>query len=99
MTPTLSVVTDNISKEAGSVPARADTPIADRIRRLQSEAKSLAREHILALEQALVQVERLSVEIADGGDAYPVGVREIARRLAEDCEHRVQALEAIIRRV
>jgi hypothetical protein len=66
-----------------------------RIRALQDEARGLAREHITALEAALAQVERLAGEIADGGDAYPAGVRDIARRLAEDCELKSATIEAI----
>ena len=69
--------------------------VADQIRLLQAQAKALARDQIGALESALLQVERLSAEIADGGEAYPVGVREIARRLAEDCEASGNTLKAI----
>lgn len=69
--------------------------VSDRIRRLQEEARSLAREHILALESALLQVERLSAEIADGGEAYPVGIREIARRITEDCEARGNTIQVL----
>jgi hypothetical protein len=72
--------------------------LSDRIRRLQAEAKSLAREHIAALGTALMEVERLSSEIAEGGEAYPAGVREIARRLVEDCEMKVQTLEVLASR-
>ena len=93
MTPPLSVVADNSAEKAKSA-----TDLSERIRRLQAEAKSLAREHIHALERALLEVERLSAEIADGGEAYPVGVRDIARRMAEDCEMKVQTLEAIASR-
>ena len=92
MTPPLSVVADNSARTI------ATGDISERIRRLQAEAKSLAREHIFALERALVEVERLSAEIAGGGDAYPVGVRDLARRMAEDCEMKVQTLEAIASR-
>lgn len=92
MTPPLSVVADNSARTI------ATGDISERIRRLQAEAKSLAREHIFALERALVEVERLSAEIAGGGDAYPVGVRDLARRMAEDCEMKVQTLEAIAAR-
>lgn len=77
----LSVVADNSPIVAGA-------SVAERIQRLQAEAKGLAQEQVQALEVALLQIERLSCEIADGGDAYPVGVREIARRIAEDCEAR-----------
>ena len=93
MTPPLSVVADNSAEKAKSA-----TDLSERIRRLQAEAKSLAREPIHALERALIEVERLSAEIADGGEAYPVGVRDIARRMAEDCEMKVQTLEAIASR-
>jgi len=50
------------------------------------------------LSAAIVDVETLAAEIADGGDAYPPGVRDLARRLVEDCEARVQTLEAIVAR-
>ncbi len=84
----LSVVADN--------PAAAAAPtVADRIRRLQAQARNLAREHISALEIALAEVERLSAEIADGGEAYPVGVREIARRVAADCEANGNTIKAL----
>lgn len=92
MSPTLAVVADNAARDA-----RAES-ISERVRRLQTEARSLAREHIMALQTALVTVERLSGEIAEGGEAYPPGVRDIARRLMEDCEARVQTLEAITKR-
>lgn len=72
--------------------------ISQRVRRLQLEARSLAKDHIRALNQAIVEVERLAAEIADGGEAYPAGVRDLARRLVEDCEMRVQTLEAITAR-
>ena len=92
MTPPLSVVADNSAD-----PARPAAPndLSERIRRLQAEAKSLAREHIHALERALLEVERLSAEIADGGEAYPVGVREIARRLGADCEASGNTIKAL----
>jgi hypothetical protein len=95
MSPPLSVVADNPTRDPK---AHSVESLSNRIRRLQAEAKGLAREHICALEAALVEVERLAAEIADGGEAYPAGVREISRRLAEDCEHKVQAIEAISRR-
>jgi hypothetical protein len=97
MSPPLAVVADNSALDSSASPARAEA-ISDRIRRLQNEAKGLAREHIKALEAALLTVERLSAEIAEGGDAYPVGVRELASRIAEDAEHKVQTIEAIASR-
>ena len=94
MSPSLSVVADNDLKTSAP---KAET-VAQRVRRLQTEAKQLAKDHIRSLNQALVDVEQLAAEIAEGGDAYPPGVRDLARRLVEDCEMRVQTLEAIVAR-
>jgi hypothetical protein len=71
---------------------------ADRIRRLQHETKVLAREHIEMLAAALAEVSRLAGEIADGGEAYPVGARELSRRLTDDANHGALTLTAIIDR-
>lgn len=95
--PSLSVVSDNPGLEPSAAQARVEV-LSEKVRRLQAEAKGLAREHVQALEQALIDVERLAGEIAEGGESYPPGVRDIARRLVEECEHRVQTIEAIIAR-
>lgn len=92
MSPSLSVVADNDLKAP-----RAET-VAERVRRLQAEARQLAKDHIRSLTAAITEVERMAAEIADGGDAYPAGVRDLARRFAEDAEARVQTLEAITAR-
>ena len=75
-----------------------ESPV-DRIRRLQAETRSLAREHIEMLAQALSEVSRLAGEIADGGEAYPVGAREMSRRLVEETGSQALTLTAIIERV
>ena len=87
---TLSVVADN-----GSQALKAAPSVADRVRRLQTEARQLAQGHVLALTAAMAEANRLAQEIAEGGDAYPPGVRDLARRFAEDCDIRVQSIEAI----
>jgi len=46
--------------------------LAERIERLQAEAKHLAREQVAALEAKLVEAAALADEIARGGEAYPV---------------------------
>ena len=96
MSPSLSVVADNDAAAAALKPKTGT--VAERVRQLQLEAKGLARQHVLELERLLIEVEKMSAEIAEGGDAYPAGVRDIARRLAEDCEAKVQTLEAIVSR-
>ena len=77
-----------------------DTPngeaIAAKVQRLQAEARALARDHVKALGAAMASTEALAQEIADGGDAYPPGIRDVARRLAEDLDSRLQTLESII---
>jgi hypothetical protein len=78
-------------------PAEPDSP-ADRIRRLNSEARMLAREHIEQLAAALTEVSRLSSEIAEGGDIYPVGARELSRRLIDEAGKNALTLTAIIDR-
>lgn len=72
--------------------------VAEKVRRLQAEAASLAREQVQALERALDEVTRLSAEIVEGGEAYPVGARELARRLAEDAKASAQTLDLLLSR-
>jgi len=97
MSPSLSVVADNDMKAAAAAAPKAET-VAQRVRRLQQEARQLAKDHIKALGAAMVEVETIAAEIAEGGDAYPPGVRDLARRFVEDVEARVQTLEAITAR-
>ncbi len=92
MTPAFSVVSN--------LPETVSAPetVAQKVRRLQVEAATLARQQVQALEDALAQVMRLSNEIVEGGEAYPVGAREIARRLAEDADASVKTLDVILSR-
>jgi hypothetical protein len=71
---------------------------AERIRRLQAEAQNLARDHLSDLERALETVTSLAAEIADGGDAYPAGARDLCRRLAEDASWRANTLSVIVQK-
>ena len=94
MSPTLSVVTDNNLKTAFPMPET----VAQKVRRLQAEARQLAKDHVKAFTDAMTDLESLAAEIADGGEAYSPGIRDIARRLAEDLDSRVQTVEAIAAR-
>ena len=100
MSPSLSVVADNDLHTASPAVAASKQPetVAERVRRLQAEAKQLAKDHIRALSEAMMQAEQMAAEIAEGGDAYPPGVRDLARRFVEDVDARVQTLEAIVAR-
>ena len=74
-----------------------DSPAA-RARRLYTEAQAAAFEQVKALENALATVVRFASEIADGGDVYPAGVRDLCRRLGDDLSQRTQTLDAITQR-
>lgn len=77
---------------------RAPATTADRVKRLQMEARALAVEQIEALEKLLLQASAMAQDIADGGEAYPVGTRELAGRLASDLPARAQTLKAVASR-
>lgn len=87
MSPSLSVVGDREASKPETV--------AQRVRRLQDEARALAKDHVAEFTRAMADLGQLASEIAAGGEAYHPGVRDIARRLSEDLENRVQTLEAI----
>ena len=73
----------------------AETP-AMRASRLLTEAREAAAEQIHVLEQALLNVAEIAQQIAGGGEIYPVGVREICRRLAEDSAAKSQSVESML---
>lgn len=85
MSTSLSVVALNEQPE----------PVARRVQRLQAEARQLARDHIGAFAAALAQAQDLAGEIAEGGEAYPAGIRDLARRFAQDAEGRIQTLATL----
>ena len=77
---------------------RTPETTTERVKRLQLEARALAVEQVEALERVLLEASRLAREIADGGDAYPVGARELASRLASDLPAKSETLKAIVSR-
>jgi hypothetical protein len=94
--PVLTVVSPPCPSLANE-PVSIET-LAEKIKRLQAEARSLAREQVNALEAKLEEAAALANDIAVGGDAYPVGARELARKFAEDTPRTIQSLEAILHR-
>lgn len=66
-----------------------------RVRRLQEEARALAREQITEFEVLLDATANMALEIADGGEVYSIGAREICRRLAEELPRTLQTLQII----
>jgi len=71
---------------------------SERVKRLQMEARALAVEQVEALERVLLEASRMAKEIGEGGDAYPVGARELASRLASDLPSKAETLKAIVSR-
>ncbi len=66
-----------------------------RVRRLQEEARELAREQIAEFEVLLDATAKAALEIADGGEVYSIGAREICRRLADELPRTLQTLQVI----
>lgn len=55
--------------------------IAEKMKRLRDEAAGHARVHAQDLIRAIEVVETLAEEIAGGGEAYPVGIRQAAKNI------------------
>jgi hypothetical protein len=72
--------------------------IAQRVQRLSCEARQLAYDHVEILIARMAAVAQTAAEVAEGGDAYPPGVRDLARRMAEDCQARAQTIETLLKR-
>ena len=77
---------------------RTPETTSERVKRLQMEARALAVEQVEALERVLLEASRMAREIADGGEAYPVGARELAGRLSADLPAKAETLKAIVGR-
>ncbi len=79
--------------------ATTETPtmesLADRMERLRSDATLVANEHIALLVEALSEASELAEQVANGGEAYQIGVREIARRTHKELGPTVLSLRAI----
>ncbi len=72
---------------------------AQRVRHLQEEARALAREQIDLLIADVSDIAGRAAEIAESGDAYPVGVRELASRMADDLAIKAKSITSIMERV
>ncbi len=99
----LSVVGDEAGKTSAPSEVydlgRGPDTVADRVKRLQEEARMLAREEIEAFENQLINAAVMAGVIAKGGEAYPVGIRAMAEQLSEELPLRVQSLRAVMERV
>jgi hypothetical protein len=76
-------------------PAPAAATLAERMERLRTDASAVALEHIDAFLGVLSEASSLADQVASGGEAYHIGVREIARRTHKELAPVVLSLMAI----
>ena len=79
-------------------PSHDLTALEDRMERLRQDASAVAFEHSAMLLQSFADAASLANQVAAGGEAYPVGVREIARRAHIDLAASVLNLRSIVQR-
>jgi len=63
--------------------------------RLRLDAEAVATEHIDALIVSLNEAMTMADQVANGGEAYNIGVREIARRMHKEIAPSVLSLRAV----
>ena len=78
---------------------RGPETTAERVKRLQNEARLLAREEVERLDRDLRRLADQARSVADGGDAYPAGIRELAGRIGVDTAQRAEILRALLERL
>lgn len=69
-----------------------------RVRRMQHETRLLAQEQVMILARDIGAMATRLSEIAQGGDAYPAGVRELCSRMADELTLQTQSMLAIMER-
>ena len=72
--------------------------LAERMERVRNDANRVAFEHTGALLRTFEEAAALASEVAGGGEAYHVGVRELARRAHIDLTASVLNLRCIVGR-
>jgi hypothetical protein len=70
--------------------------LGERMERLRHDANALASEHTNIFLQSLTDTASLADQLANGGEAYQIGVREIARRAHADLAATVLSLRAVL---
>jgi hypothetical protein len=85
--PSLSLVADALPKPE---------TVGQHVRRLQAEARALAKDHVAAFMAQLASTQAAAQEIVDGGDAYPAGLRMVARDITIVAGDRLQTADAIM---
>lgn len=91
---TLRVVDGGQIYELGRTPET----LTERVRRMQREAQLLACEEVDILRTTLATAVEQAEAIRDGGEVFPVGVREEARQLADSLPLVMQTLQSLSER-
>jgi hypothetical protein len=65
---------------------------------MQHEMHELAEEQVIILARDLAAMATRLGEIAEGGDAYPVGIRELCSRMADELGSAAQSMMALMER-
>ena len=73
--------------------------VRSELRELLDELRDELREETEPSDGRTQQAAAKAKAIADGGDAYPVGAREIASRLAADLPTKAETIKTIVHRV
>lgn len=89
--PKLTIVPDP-AKGSGE-----ETP-AGKIRRLLAEIKEAASDELEELDLAIEQLCAICDSISGGGEAFPPGIREICRGMAEDARSQAKSIDLILQR-
>ena len=87
-----------VSSDAAAYDLSGPETASDRVRRLQQHARARAREQVLELAMAMESLAGLARDIANGGEAYPVGVRELCARMTEEMPVRAKTIQSLISR-
>jgi hypothetical protein len=82
--------TYELGRDPENVPSRA--------RRLHKESQILAAEEVHQLGLTLTSAQEQAEAIRDGGEIFPVGVREQARQLAGSLPLMIQTLQSLSER-
>ena len=77
---------------------RGPETTSQRVKRLQEEARLLAREEVERLDRDLRRLAEQAQSVAEGGDAYPAGMRELAGRISVETAQRADMLRALLER-
>jgi hypothetical protein len=88
-----------MSEDFMSTPIGHDDTPAARVNRLLAEARLAATEQVAVLEATMEAAVSLSAQIADGGEIYPPGVRELCRRITEEGAMHARTINALSTRL